>query len=116
MSFLGIASLISSFFISGHYYGNPVFISISILFLSLVLSKPVSLSNKLFIYFGETSYSIYLCHIILMVGISYLVYFLFGVVDINSYTAILIYLISALLIAVILFFSYKYIKYPFLKE
>ncbi|ACQ67405.1 acyltransferase family protein [Candidatus Williamhamiltonella defendens] len=109
---LGIASLISSFFISGDYYGNPVFISISTFFLSLVLSKPVSLSNKLFIYCGETSYSIYLCHIILMVCVSYLVYLLFGVVDINSYTAILIYSISALLIAVISFFSYKYIEYP----
>jgi len=51
-----------------------------------------------------------------MVGVSYLVYLLIGVLDINSYTAILIYSISALLIAVILFFSYKYIEYPFLKE
>ncbi len=85
----------------GDYYVNPVFISISIFFLSLVLSKTVfyllSLSNKLFIYCSSTSYSIYLFHTILMVGISYLVYLLCGI---NSYTAISIYSIFTLLIAV----------------
>ncbi|CDM90182.1 acyltransferase family protein [Xenorhabdus bovienii] len=112
----GIFSLVISPYLIQGKYDLYSFILVFIFFTSIVLSKPKILSHKIFIYTGEASYSIYLNHSFICVAISYFSFILFGKIELNNVSSIMIYSISSVFICILSFLSFKYIEYPFIKK
>lgn len=114
---VGCSLMMSLFFINAEPYGYVNFIFVSIFFISIVISRPEILKIKTLIYIGESSYSIYLFHTIVMFTIPWLIFSFFGKMKIdNSIIALSFLSLISMIICSLSLFTFKNIEHPFLKK
>ncbi|HGN0091191.1 TPA: acyltransferase family protein [Morganella morganii] len=113
---IGITSLLISPLLIKSKYDFSSFVVMFFFFISVVFSKPKLLTTNTFVYIGEASYSIYLIHSIICVIISYIIYHIFGLINMNEVSSIIIYSISSMAICMASILSFKVIEYPFIKK
>jgi peptidoglycan/LPS O-acetylase OafA/YrhL len=82
----------------------------------LVLEKIICrlLNNKVMLYLGKISYSVYLCHIFVMYGVMYFLGHFFPELEQLSYLALLLILVLSLTILVA-HLLYDWVEKPFIK-
>jgi peptidoglycan/LPS O-acetylase OafA/YrhL len=82
----------------------------------LVVEKIICrlLNNKVMLYLGKISYSVYLCHIFVMYGVMYCLEHFFPELEQLSYLALLLVLVLSLTI-VVAHLLYSWVEKPFIK-
>ncbi|ENZ0270395.1 acyltransferase family protein [Morganella morganii] len=117
ISIVGVMSLVPLFIVKENAYGMLNFICVSVFFLSVIISKPTLLKEKTLIYIGESSYSIYLNHTIIMFVVPLILFLINGVIVVdNAPVALLILALTSLIISSVSFLSFKNIEEPFLRK
>lgn len=114
---IGVSFFVSLFFINVNSHDYTNFTFVSIFFLSIILSKPKFLGSRALVYIGESSYSIYLIHTIIMFLLPFVIYLLFGRLEVKStMEAVFLFSLVSAFICSISLFSFKNIEYPFIRK